>query len=86
MVICGWLETNIWGFDSFLSCTCTKAGSSKVWNGGGQPWIHSILVLVSSGWKALRLDAKASQIMKISMITAVIEISDPTEEIVFHRV
>lgn len=43
-------------------------------------------MLVSSGWKALRLAAKASQIIKTNMITAVIEIRDPTEEIVFHRV
>ena len=45
-----------------------------------------MLVLVSSGWRALRFDAKASQIMNTSMITAVIEMSDPTEEMVFHRV
>lgn len=57
-----------------------------MWNGGGQPWIHSTFVLVSSGWKALRFDAKASQMMNTSMITAVREIRDPTEEIVFHRV
>lgn len=84
--LCGWLETNMWGFDSFLSWTWTKAGSSNVWNGGGQPWIHSMFVLVSSGCRALRLDAKASQMMNTSMITAVIEISEPTEEMVFHSV
>lgn len=84
--ICGWLETNIWGFDSFLSWTWTKAGSSKVWNGGGQPWIHSIFVFVISDRRALRLDANASQMMNTSMITAVREISEPTEEMVFHRV
>lgn len=43
-------------------------------------------MLVSSGCMTLRLDAKASQMMKISMITAVMEISEPTEEMVFHRV
>ena len=57
-----------------------------MWNGGGQPWIHSTFVLTSSGCRALRLDAKASQMMNISMITAVREIRDPTEEIVFHKV
>lgn len=57
-----------------------------MWNGGGQPWIHSMFVLVSSGWNALRFDAKASQMRKTSMITAVREISEPTEEIVFHSV
>ena len=45
-----------------------------------------MLVLVISGWRALRLDAKASQIINANMITAVREISDPTEEIVFHSV
>lgn len=45
-----------------------------------------MLVEVSSGCSTLRLDAKASQIMNISMITAVIEINDPMEEMVFHRV
>lgn len=45
-----------------------------------------MFVLTNSGWKALRLDAKASHTMNISMITAVREIRDPTEEIVFHRV
>lgn len=45
-----------------------------------------MFVLTSSGWKALRLDAKASQMMNTSMITAVREIREPTEEIVFHSV
>ena len=45
-----------------------------------------MLVLVSSGCRTLRLDASASQMMNTSMITAVNEISDPTEEIVFHSV
>lgn len=57
-----------------------------MWNGGGQPWIHSILVLVSSGCCALRFDAKASQIIKTSIITAVREMSEPIEEMVFHSV
>lgn len=57
-----------------------------MWNGGGQPWIHSTFVLTSSVCSTLRFEAKASQIMNISMITAVREMSDPTDEIVFHRV
>lgn len=73
-------------FDSFLSCTCTKAGSSKVWYGGGQPWIHSILVAVNSGWSTFRFAEKASQTMNMSMITAVIEIKEPIEDSVFHSV
>ena len=43
-------------------------------------------MLVSSGCVTLRFDAKASQIMNTSIITAVRETSDPTEEIVFHSV
>lgn len=45
-----------------------------------------MLVAVSSGCRTFRFDAKASQIMNISMITAVIEISEPIEEMVFHKV
>ena len=45
-----------------------------------------MLVGVSSGCRTFRFDAKASQVMNISMITAVIEIREPMEEIVFHRV
>lgn len=43
-------------------------------------------MLVSSGCNILRLDAKASQMMNISMITAVMEMSEPIEDRVFHRV
>lgn len=43
-------------------------------------------MLVSSGCSTLRFDAKASQMMNTSMITAVREMSDPTDEIVFHSV
>lgn len=57
-----------------------------MWKGGGQPWIHSTFVLVSSGCRTLRFDAKASQMMKTSIITAVREISEPTEEMAFHSV
>lgn len=41
---------------------------------------------VSSGCRTFRFAAKASQIMNISMITAVIEMSEPMEDMVFHRV
>lgn len=61
-------------------------GSSKVWYGGGQPWIHSMLVEVSSGWRTFRLEARASQIIKVSMITATMEISEPMDDKVFHSV
>lgn len=45
-----------------------------------------MFVFVSSGCRAFRLDAKASQMMKISIITAVREINEPIEEMVFHSV
>lgn len=64
----------------------TWAGSSNVWYGGGHPWSHSILVVVSSITATSRLDAKASQIMKIINITAVSEMNEPIEDTVFHAV
>lgn len=39
---------------------------------------------VSSTESTSRLDANASQIMKIMIITAVREIKDPIEDTVFH--
>lgn len=45
-----------------------------------------MLVLISSGCRTLRLDAKASQMMNISMITAVIEMREPIEDRTFHKV
>lgn len=45
-----------------------------------------MFVVVSSGCRTLRFDANASQMMNISMITAVIEISEPMDDRVFHRV
>lgn len=41
---------------------------------------------MSSTVSTSRLDAKASQIMKIISITAVSEINEPIEETVFHAV
>ena len=64
----------------------TNAGSSNVWYGGGQPWIHSMLVVVISTNDTSRLEAKASQIMKIISITAVSEMKEPIDEIMFHVV
>lgn len=45
-----------------------------------------MLVAVISGWVIFRLDAKASHVMNISMITATIEINEPIEDMVFHMV
>lgn len=45
-----------------------------------------MLVEVSSTDKTSRLAAKASQMINRNMITAVSEISEPKEEMVFHRV
>lgn len=57
-----------------------------MWYGGGHPCSHSMLVVVSSTIATSRLDAKASQIIKIISITAVSEINDPMEETVFQVV
>lgn len=45
-----------------------------------------MLVVISSGRRTFRLDAKASQMMNISIITAVSEIREPIDDSVFHRV
>ena len=45
-----------------------------------------MLVVVISTDDTSRLEAKASQIMKIISITAVSEIKEPIDEIVFHVV
>lgn len=45
-----------------------------------------MLVVVSSGCRTFRFDAKASQTINISIITAIIEIREPIDDIVFHRV
>lgn len=45
-----------------------------------------MFVVISSGCRTFRFEAKASQMINISMITAVIEISEPMDDIVFHRV
>lgn len=64
----------------------TNAGSSNVWYGGGHPFSHSRLVEVRSTVSTSRLDANASQMMKIISMTAVSEIKEPIDEIVFHVV
>ena len=61
-------------------------GSSNVWYGGGQPWSHSRLTGVSSISMTSRFEAKASQIMKTITITAVREMKEPIDEMVFHSV
>lgn len=45
-----------------------------------------MLVEVSSSCEILRFEAKASQMINVSMITAVIEINEPIDDRVFHRV
>lgn len=45
-----------------------------------------MLVVVSSAWMTFRFAANASQMMNIRRITAVIEIREPIEDRVFHRV
>lgn len=64
----------------------TYAGSSNVWYGGGHPFSHSRFVEVRSTVSASRLDVNASQMMKIISITAVSEMKEPIDEIVFHVV
>lgn len=61
-------------------------GSSNVWYGGGHPFSHSRFVEVRSTANTSRLDANASQIMKIISMTAVNEINEPIDEMVFHVV
>lgn len=65
---------------------CTKAGSSNVWYGGGQPWSHSMFVVASSTDETSRLAANASQRINKNIITAIREIRDPIEDTVFQRV
>ena len=57
-----------------------------MWYGGGHPFDHSRFVVVRSTVRTSHLDATASQIMKIISITAVSEIKEPMDEIVFHIV
>ena len=57
-----------------------------MWYGGGHPFDHSRFVVVRSTVRTSHLDATASQIIKIISITAVSEIKEPMDEIVFHIV
>ena len=57
-----------------------------MWYGGGHPFNHSKFVVVSSTVSTFRLDANASQIMKIISVTAVNEMNEPIDELVFHVV
>jgi len=54
--------------------------------GGGHPFNHSKFVVVKSTVRTSRLDVSASQIMKIISITAVREMNEPMDEMVFHIV
>lgn len=45
-----------------------------------------MLVGVSSDCRAFRFELRASQMINVSMITAVIEIREPMEDRVFHSV
>lgn len=57
-----------------------------MWYGGGHPYNHSRLVVVNSTMATSRLDAKASHTMKTINMTAVNEMKEPIEEIVFQVV
>ena len=57
-----------------------------MWYGGGHPFDHFRFVVVRSIARTSHLDVTASQIMKIISITAVSEIKEPMDEIVFHIV
>lgn len=57
-----------------------------MWYGGGHPFSHSKLVVVRSTAKTSRLETNASQMMNTISTTAVSEIKEPIEEIVFHVV
>ena len=57
-----------------------------MWYGGGHPFDHSRFVVVRSTVRTSHLDATASQIMKIISITAVREMNEPMDEMVFHVV
>lgn len=57
-----------------------------MWYGGGHPFSHSRFVVVRSTVRTSRLDANASQIIKIINMTAVREINEPMDEMVFHIV
>ena len=54
--------------------------------GGGHPFNHSKFVVVKSTVRTSHLDVSASQIMKIISITAVREMNEPMDEMVFHIV
>ena len=60
----------------------TVVGSSNVWYGGRHPFNHSRLVVVKSTVKTSCFVANASQIVKT--ITAVKEMNEPIDEIVFQ--
>lgn len=83
---CDWFETIFMGFNSPLSCGITIGGVVKVWFGGGQPWVHSCSFL--SVWVVIVFCffVNASQISPISIIVPIIEIIDPSDDMLFHSV
>lgn len=60
--------------------------SSNVWYGGGHRFHHSRFAVVKSTLKTSHFDANASQVMMIINITAVSEMNESIDEIVFHIV
>lgn len=73
------VEGSVHSFLSFFKLTYMD--SSNVWYGGGHRFHHSRFAVVKS-----HFDANASQIMMIINITAVSEMNEPIDEIVFHIV
>lgn len=57
-----------------------------MWYGGGHPCSHSRFVDVWETERTSRLEAKASQIMKIIISTAVSEMNEPIEDTMFQVV
>lgn len=61
-------------------------GSVCVWYGGGEPKNHSTCVFFPRGIWISRLLVSASHTMNRDISTATIEMVDPMDDIVFHRV
>ena len=74
----GWVHS----FLSFFKLTYMD--SSNMWYGGGHPFRHSRFAVVKSTVRSSHFDANASQIMKIINITAISEMNEPTDKILFH--
>lgn len=57
-----------------------------MWCGGGVPYSHSMWVFFPRWGAGLRLYVNASQTINKDIRTAIIEIVEPIDEIVFHKV